>query len=136
MKNPMDSTERNTDVLVIGAGMAGLIAASELQRAGLRVLIIDKSRAVGGRMASRRIDGANFDHGAQFITSRNPRFATVLEQTRQNGALKEWCRGFSGLEDGHSRWCGIPGMSAVAKHLAAGLDLRLEMPVTGLQDCK
>ncbi|MEI6399005.1 MAG: FAD-dependent oxidoreductase, partial [Pseudomonadota bacterium] len=43
MKNPMDSTERNTDVLVIGAGMAGLIAAAELQRAGLRVLIIDKS---------------------------------------------------------------------------------------------
>jgi predicted NAD/FAD-dependent oxidoreductase len=136
MKNPMDSTEQNTDVLVIGAGMAGLIAAAELQRAGLRVLIIDKSRAVGGRMASRRIDGATFDHGAQFITSRNPRFATVLEQTRQNGALKEWCRGFSGREDGHSRWCGIPGMSAVAKHLAAGLDLRLEMPVTALQACK
>jgi renalase len=133
MKQSMDSTERHTDVLVIGAGIAGLIAAAELQRAGLRVLILDKSRAVGGRMASRRIDGATFDHGAQFITTRDSRFAAVLEQTRQNGALKEWCRGFSGREDGHPRWCGIPGMSAVAKHLAAGLNLHLEMPVIALR---
>jgi predicted NAD/FAD-dependent oxidoreductase len=136
MNQSMDSTERHTDVLVIGAGMAGLIAAAELQRSGLRVLILDKSRAVGGRMASRRIDGATFDHGAQFITTRDPRFAAVLEQTLQNGALKEWCRGFSGREDGHARWCGIPGMSAVAKHLATGLELHLEMPVTALKACE
>ena len=133
MNQSMDSTERHTDVLIIGAGMAGLIAAAELQRAGLRVVILDKSRAVGGRLASRRIDGATFDHGAQFITTRDARFAAVLEQARQNGALKEWCRGFSGREDGHARWCGILGMSAVAKHLATGLELHLEMPVTALQ---
>ena len=136
MNQSMDSTERHTDVLIIGAGMAGLIAAAELQRAGLRVLILDKSRAVGGRLASRRIDGATFDHGAQFITTRDPRFAAVLEQTLQNGALKEWCRGFSGREDGHARWCGIPGMSAVAKHLATGLELELEVAVTSLQVSK
>jgi len=132
----MDSTEQNTDVLVIGAGMAGLTATAELQRAGLRVLIIDKSRSVGGRLASRRIDGATFDHGAQFITTRDPRFAAVLEQTLQNGALKEWCRGFSGREDGHARWCGIPSMSAVPKHLATGLELELEVAVSSLQVSK
>ena len=132
----MDSTEQNTDVLVIGAGMAGLTAAAELQRAGLRVVILDKSRSVGGRLASRRIDGATFDHGAQFITTRDPRFAAVLEQTLQNGALKEWCRGFSGREDGHARWCGIPSMSAVPKHLATGLELELEVAVSSLQVSK
>ncbi len=44
----MDATEQTTDVLIIGAGMAGLIAAAELQRAGRRVL--DKGRGVGGRL--------------------------------------------------------------------------------------
>lgn len=92
----MDATEPITDVLVIGAGMAGLIAAAKLQRAGRRVLVLDKSRGVGGRLASRRIDGATFDHGAQFITARDPRFAAVLEQGRQDGAVEEWCRGFAG----------------------------------------
>ena len=129
----MDATEPTTDVLVIGAGIAGLIAAGELQRAGRRVLVLDKGRGVGGRLASRRIGGATFDHGAQFITPRNPRFAAVLEQGRQKGAMEEWCRGFAGGVDGHARWRGKPTMSALAKHLALGLDLHLEMPVVALR---
>lgn len=129
----MNATEQTTDVLVIGAGMAGLMAAAELQRAGRRVLVLDKGRGVGGRLASRRIDGATFDHGAQFITTRDPRFAAVLEQGRQNGAMEEWCRGFAGSQDGHARWRGKPAMSAVAKHLALGLDLHLEVPVVALR---
>ena len=68
---------QTADVLVIGAGMAGLIAAAELQRAGRRVLVLDKGRGVGGRLASRRIGEASFDHGAQFITARTPRFAAL-----------------------------------------------------------
>ena len=129
----MDATEQTTDVLVIGAGIAGLIAAGELQRAGRRVLVLEKGRGVGGRLASRRIDGATFDHGAQFITTRDPRFAALLEQGRQNGAMEEWCRGFAGGADVHARWRGKPAMSAVAKHLAAGLDLHLETPVAALR---
>lgn len=129
----MDATEQSMDVLVIGAGMAGLMAAAQLQRAGRRVLVLDKGRGVGGRLASRRIDGATFDHGAQFITTRDPRFAAVIEQGRQNGAMEEWSRGFAGSSDGHARWRGKPAMSAVAKHLALGLDLLLETPVAALR---
>jgi len=129
----MDETEQSTDVLVIGAGMAGLTAAAELRRAGLRVLVLDKGRGAGGRLASRRIDGAMFDHGAQFITTRDPRFAAVLEQGRQDGTVEEWCRGFAGGMDGHTRWRGKPAMSAVANHLSLGLDLHLEMPLVALR---
>ncbi len=129
----MDLIEQKTDVLVIGAGMAGLMAAAELQRGGVRVLVLDKGRSVGGRLASRRIDGATFDHGAQFITTRDPRFTAVLERGRQSGAMEEWCRGFAGGADGHARWRGKPAMSAVAKHLALGIDVYLEMPVAALR---
>ncbi len=65
------SRNRTTDVLVIGVGMSGMAAASELSRAGRKVMVVDKGRAVGGRMASRRIGEAVFDHGAQLITSRS-----------------------------------------------------------------
>ncbi len=133
MKNEMQATEQDADVLVIGAGMAGLTAATELQRAGRRVLVLDKGRGVGGRLASRRIGGATFDHGAQFITARDPRFAARLEAGRQTGAVEEWCRGFAGGADGHLRWRGTPTMSSVAKQFALGLNLRLEIPVTALR---
>ena len=73
----MKNIEHRADVLVVGAGMAGLTAASELQQTNLNVLIIDKGRGVGGRLASRRIGPATFDHGAQFMTARDPRFAAA-----------------------------------------------------------
>ncbi|NIR36133.1 MAG: FAD-dependent oxidoreductase, partial [Actinobacteria bacterium] len=50
--------------LVIGAGMAGLTAARLLTDRGADVLVVDKGRAVGGRMATRRVGDAAFDHGA------------------------------------------------------------------------
>lgn len=129
----METTEHTTDVVVIGAGIAGLIAAGELKRAGLHVLVLDKGRGVGGRIATRRIGGATFDHGAQFITQRNPRFAAVLEKCQQLGALEEWGRvGANGL-DSDRRWRGKPAMSAVAKSLSLGLDLQLETPVTAVR---
>lgn len=132
----MDPARHQTDVLVIGAGMAGLAAASELQRTGRGVLVLDKGRGVGGRLASRRFAGATFDHGAQFITARDARFAALLEQGREDGAVEEWCRGFTGAADGHPRWRGSPGMSAVAKHLAQGLDLRLDTQVAALRQVR
>lgn len=66
-----------TDVLIIGAGLAGLSAANELKRAGHNVLIIDKGRGIGGRLAGRRIGDASFDHGAQFFTAREDRKSVV-----------------------------------------------------------
>jgi hypothetical protein len=129
----MNGLEQTPDLLVIGAGMAGLIAATELQRAGRRVLLLDKSRGVGGRMASRRIEGATFDHGAQFITTRDGRFAALLEEARNLGAVEEWCRGFEGDEQGHARCRGKPTMSALPRQLALGLDLRLETTVVALR---
>jgi hypothetical protein len=122
-----------TDVLVIGAGIAGVVAAAELTRAGARVLVLDKGRSVGGRLASRRIGEATFDHGAQFITARTPWFADVIEQCRDAGVVREWCRGFAAPADGHARWRGHPSITAVARHLGRGLDVVLERTVVALR---
>jgi hypothetical protein len=80
-----NALRRNADVLVIGAGMAGLSAATALQKAGFKPLILDKGKQLGGRMANRRVGGATFDHGAQFVTARDPRFAALLEEAEIAG---------------------------------------------------
>ena len=56
-------------VIIVGAGIAGLIAARTLKDAGQPVLVLEKSYGVGGRMGTRRILDGVFDHGAQFFNA-------------------------------------------------------------------
>jgi len=116
------------DAIVVGAGVAGLVAAGELVAAGLRVLVLEKSRGVGGRMATRRVGAAVCDHGAQFFTVRTDSFGDTVEAARAAGAVAVWCHGFSRdgslgadgpVGDGHPRWRGVRGMTDLPKRLAA-----------------
>lgn len=115
--------------IIVGAGVSGLLAARELQAAGWRVTVLDKGRGVGGRMATRRLDGAAFDHGAQFFTVREERFGRIVEGWISAGAAVEWSRGFADARgdanpDGHPRYRGSHGMTSIPKHLARDLDVR------------
>jgi renalase len=121
------------DVIIIGTGVSGLIAARELQRAGRSVLLLDKGRGLGGRVASRRIGAATFDHGAQFITTRDRRFERMLKLAAEAGMTTEWCQGFSATADGHTRWRGQPSMTAFAKYLAQGLNIQMETQVIAVK---
>lgn len=129
----MKSGNQLTDVLVIGAGMSGMIAAAELTRAGRRVVVVDKGRSVGGRMASRRIGDAVFDHGAQFITARSDLFTNQIRDWSETGIVSEWCRGFSAAADGHPRWRGDPDMTALSLHLARGIEVILETRISSIR---
>jgi predicted NAD/FAD-dependent oxidoreductase len=92
------------------------------------VIVLDKGRSVGGRLATRRIDAATLDHGAQFFTVRDERFADVVHDWTSAGVVRVWCNGFSD-DDGHPRHVGIGGMTSIAKHAAAGLDVRCNVLV-------
>lgn len=125
-------TDEGCDVLVIGAGLSGLAAARELQSAGLDVVIVDKGRSVGGRLATRRIGHARLDHGAQFFTVRGDDFRRMVDDAMAAGAVHEWCRGFADPPDGYPRYTGSTGMNALAKWLADGLDVTTGVQVGSL----
>jgi predicted NAD/FAD-dependent oxidoreductase len=123
-----------TDVLIVGAGLAGLNAARVLQSEGVSAVVVDKGRSVGGRMATRRIGGGLADHGAQFFTVRDPEFKMMLDEWLADGLAFEWSRGWSDgslaeTRDGHPRYAIRGGMNALAKQLAAGLDVRVNFKV-------
>ena len=110
-------------VAIIGAGMAGLSAAARLHEAGAQCAVFEKSRGLGGRMATRRAGGLQFDHGAQYCTARGEPFRSRLLEWQGRGAVAEWLPG---------KWVGIPRMTAPARSLAEGLQVFREYPVTGL----
>lgn len=123
-------------VLVTGAGMAGLTAARALRDRGHTVLVADKSQVPGGRVATRRVVAAGqifqFDHGAQYFTVRDPRFAEVVDRWAEARLVRPWrarlatfdSEGRDEVEDGVTRWVGVPEMSTLGRALAETLDVR------------
>ena len=118
-------------IIIVGAGLSGLMEARECDARGHEVIVFDKGRGVGGRLATRRIKDATLDHGAQFFTVRSDEFQSRVDEWITAGVVREWCRGFS-EEDGHPRYVGTHGMTSIAKHLAIGLDVRLSTLVFSL----
>jgi len=110
-------------VVVVGAGLSGLMAGRTLAAAGHEVILVDKGRSPGGRLATRRIGDATLDHGAQFFTARDAAFAEDVAGWEADGLVRVWCHGFE-ADDGHPRYAVRGGMNALAKHLATGLDVR------------
>ncbi len=74
--------DETADVLVLGAGAAGLAAAQELSQAGLRVIVIEARDRVGGRIFTQHVPGhpLPIELGAEFIHGRPPESFALVEQ--------------------------------------------------------
>jgi renalase len=114
----------NKTIAVVGAGISGLLLARDLQARGADVVVLEKSRGVGGRLATKRVGPAVFDQGAQFFTVRDERFRTVVNEWRGAGIATTW----PGRET--ERVIGVAGMTALPKALAASLPFQREHRVT------
>lgn len=120
-------------VAVVGAGLSGLTAARGLSDAGHRVVVVDKGRRPGGRLATEQFDGgARADKGAQFFTVRTPELAGRVRTWTDAGLVGEWCRGFGTL-DGHPRYVVRGGTAGLAAHLSEGLDVRSSVHVEAVR---
>ena len=112
-------------VAILGAGMAGATAARRLADAGVRVRVFDKGRGVGGRMATRRTDALQFDHGAQFMRARGEAFTARLADWVRRGVVAPWA--------GSERHVGVPGMTAPVRDLLAGLPVANATTITRIR---
>ncbi|MCJ2543013.1 FAD-dependent oxidoreductase [Synechococcus bigranulatus str. 'Rupite'] len=135
------------DVIVIGAGVAGLVCARQLLRAGLQVLVLEKSAGLGGRMATRRVEHAGqtvpVDHGAQYLTADSDGLNRWVKELLSLGLLTEWTRSLHLLDadglhpedpnDEKPRYICPQGMSALAKHMATPLQVHRQTRVVSLK---
>jgi len=118
-------------VAVIGGGIAGVACARQLLSAGLDVVVFEKARGVGGRMSTRRTDWAQYDHGAQYFTVRDPEFRRLIEGMLSNGTVAVWQPAME-KPDPEPWYVANPGMTAIARFLANGVDVRTSQRVVAL----
>lgn len=126
---------KNKQVIIIGSGLAAWSAHAGLEAKGIKTMVLEKSRGVGGRMATRRIGEGRADHGAQFMTARSTQMKQLIQEWEKNGWVKEWNKGFARAEniedrkisdnggDGHPRYAGVDGMSPFVKRLWKGKNI-------------
>ena len=125
-------THNQCDVLIIGAGISGLMAATKLKESGCSVTVLDKGNNYGGRMATRLFDDGIFDHGAQFFTVRQPIFQTYVDKWSAEDIIKVWFESESKQFERHPRWIASRGMNSLPKHIARNLSVHLSTEVIKL----
>ena len=118
-----------------------MTCAHQLQAAGASVTLFEKSRGPGGRLSTRRREGATFDHGAQYFSARSEAFVAAVSTWEAAGTVARWEGRFATFEGGelrldqarHPRFVGTPKMSSLGRYLSQGLDIRLETRIEALE---
>ncbi len=123
-RKPRPKNVKTYDLIVLGSGIAGLAAARLAEKDNKSVLVVDKGRRLGGRVATRRKNGYLFNHGAQFVTAKGNEFAAVLADARKAGSLKDWH-----IDSAKTVQIGTPSMRALPQFMARGLEIRQQTEV-------
>jgi renalase len=129
------------EVAVIGAGIAGLTCARRLQAEGKTVVLIDKSRGLGGRLATRRLAGTHADHGVCYLQAKGELLQRWIDELVSVGILRLWTNGMHQLAaDGvlqppitTADYYAAPlGATSIAKYLGRDLEITTDKLITAI----
>ncbi|MFH8367366.1 NAD(P)/FAD-dependent oxidoreductase [Streptomyces sp. NPDC018031] len=125
----MQQPAHRTDVVIVGAGPAGLAAAHQLTGAGLTVTVLEAAPRVGGRMTTDRVDGFRLDRTGQLLITSFP------ELRRTPGldglVLRPFAPGVLVHGDGRTQRVGAPRTAKGALTRARALASVARAPLAG-----
>jgi renalase len=126
-------------IAIIGAGISAITIAQILKHTA-HVSLFEKSLCVGGRMAVRRSEPYEFDHGAQFFIAKNKNFIDFIKPLIKKKIIKQWHARFAEFNSSkivrkiiwdseYPHYVGAPGMNSIAKYLSKDLDIKLNTKI-------
>ena len=130
----MDTSKESSRLCVVGAGLAGAAVAYRLRDEPASVTLLEKSRGVGGRAATRRRAGCRYDHGANYIKDSDDRTTSLLQSLGTDGLVDidgpVWTFDKTGQitesdrQESH-KWTWEAGITQFAKRLLAETDAEI-----------
>src|SRR5260370_19299039 len=82
VRSKKEKMSSSPDVLIVGAGLAGLCCARELQAKGVSLQILEASDGIGGRVRTDEVDGFLIDRGFQVLFTAYPEAKLCLDYAR------------------------------------------------------
>ena len=122
--------KRIYDAIVVGAGISGIVLARKLKGLGQKILVMEKSKGLGGRIATRRDGEAIYDHGAQFYKVYKNKSFELDDLWSSKGQVFPW---FESKE--HHFKCSAGGLTQIVKAIADKSEIVFEKKVHLLEDC-
>lgn len=133
-------------IAIIGAGIAGLAAGRKLAQAGHEINVIEKSRGLGGRLATRYAGNNNeikLDHGTSFFTADKPEFMAFVAELLDKNLVSIWGKNmwqYDGEQILKARpnltekikYVAKGGMNSIGKYMARWVDVQTNTKVGGL----
>ena len=131
-------------IAIIGAGISGLTLAHRFKDK-FEVTIFEKSKGVGGRVATRRAGDFAFDHGAQFFKIRTSRFKAFMQPLIDNEIIMPWCGKFAEItknkvtktriwSNDNPHYVGLSANNGIGKYLAEDLKVIRSCKITHIKD--
>lgn len=133
------------DVIVVGAGIAGLQCARRLAAAGADLLVVDRADKPGGRCATRMFDGQPVDYGPLFLHGDDKGFLSAIDSVDDARRIDGWPHKVSGrgapcqpdaFAPFETRLAFAEGVNAFPRKLARGLPVQLRTQVTACTPVK
>jgi renalase len=128
-----------TKIAIIGTGISGLIAANELNKySNVEITFFEKSKGVGGRIATRYHEEWEFDHGCPYFEAETSEFTTFLQPLIKKGIIAQWQPKVVDqtghvITNNNKYFLGIPKMNSLPKALASSCNVHFEKKITKME---
>lgn len=129
-------------IAIIGAGLTSLTIANQLKDFA-NITIFEKSRGVGGRIATRYAEKFEFDHGIPFFEGQDSESIKLLENLKINNVIQEWQIRYASsninnkicnVNDNSKCYVGIPKMNSIGKYLLKNINILTETKITKISN--
>ena len=129
-------------IAIIGTGLSGLTLGRDLNSIA-EVTFFEKSKGVGGRLATRRVNDFSFDHGAQFFTVKTPEFKEFVDILKKKNIVERWDARFAEFqmsklvhtnqwESEYPHYVGSPNMNSIGKYLSKDMKINLNTKIKSI----
>ena len=115
------------DVIIVGAGLSGSYLARKVKKLGLNILIIEKSKGIGGRFSTKPVGRGIADYGCQYLNPKTKELSELIQSLENKNLIKK-----SNILHDDEAFIAPYGMNKIPQYLSLGVSTLLNQKVSSI----